>query len=168
MKPQVFRTAVKYRLGVPVLAIETPCNLCKQIIDIYGDHATCCTKKGSLITRHNSLRDLICRFAADGLLNPQLEKKGLLGATSGRRPGDIVLPRWNEDGGLAIDVAVTSPLTKSSNRLVNPCEEYAISQKHRKYDKDFLTSSYIDLGKLVPSTWRKRLSSRSCALQHVN
>ena len=142
MKPQIFRVAVKYRLGVPVLAEEIPCPLCKQTIDVYGDHATCCAKKGNLVTRHNTLRDLVARFATDGLLNPQLEKLGILGATSGRRPADVALPRWNQDGGLAIDVAITNPLTKTSNRLINPCEEYARTQKHAKYDKDFIKAPY--------------------------
>ena len=39
-------------------------------------------------------------------------------------------------------MAVTSPLTKSNNRLENPCEEYALSQKHGKYDKGFVGQSY--------------------------
>lgn len=142
LKPHNFRVAVKYRLGVPVLSEEIPCPLCKQTIDVYGDHATCCKKQGDLILRHNSLRDLIARFAADGVLNPHLEKQGILGPTSGRRPADIALPKWNEDGGLAIDVAITNPLNKSSNRFYEPCEEYALSQKHGKYDRQFLVSQF--------------------------
>ena len=40
LKPRVFRTAVAYRLGLPLLKEEIPCPLCKQTINIYGDHAT--------------------------------------------------------------------------------------------------------------------------------
>jgi hypothetical protein len=40
-------------------------------------------------------------------------------------------------------VAVTSPLAKSSVRLVNPCEEYALSQKHRKYDSSFQGTEHL-------------------------
>ena len=81
-----------------------------QPIDIYGDHATCCSKSGDLIVRHNALRNLVATFAKDGLLSPVLEKKGILGSTPGRRPGDVTIPLWTEGKGLALDIAVTSPL----------------------------------------------------------
>ena len=70
-------------------------------------------------------------IAQEGLLNPQLEKNGILGPTTGRRPGDVTIPNWN-GGGLAIDVAVTSPLTKGNLKSLveNPGEVYARSQKH--------------------------------------
>ena len=92
MKPKNFRMAVKYRLGVEVLEKEIACPFCMQTIDLLGDHATCCKRTSDNITRHNTLRDLIAQFAAGGLLNPQLEKQGILGPTSGRRPGDVTLP----------------------------------------------------------------------------
>ena len=49
LKPRVFRTAVAYRLGVPVLDKEIPCPLCKQTINIFGDHATCCTTTAEIL-----------------------------------------------------------------------------------------------------------------------
>jgi hypothetical protein len=82
MRPRNFTTAVAYRLGMPVLVSEIPCPLCKQPIDIYGDHATCCKVGGDLITRHNSIRDLCDRIASEALLAPVLEKKGILGPTA--------------------------------------------------------------------------------------
>ena len=99
-----------YRLGMKVLDADMPCPLCKQIINTFGDHATCCTKSGDLIIRHNSLRNLVEEFASDGMLSPVLEKEGILGNTTGRRPGDVTIQRWSEGKGLAVDVAVTSPL----------------------------------------------------------
>jgi hypothetical protein len=141
LKPRNFRIAVAYRLGVPVIDNEIPCPRCMQTIDKYGDHATCCSRKGELVVRHNALRDLVHLIAKEGLLNPQLEKHGILGPTTGRRPGDVLIPNWN-GGGLAIDTAITSPLTKSSNRFPYPCEEYATVQKHGKYDAGFVGSSY--------------------------
>ena len=53
----------------------------------------------------------------------------------------MTIPNWSSDP-LAIDVAVTSPLTKASVRLGNPCEEYAANQKHRKYDVSFQGFNY--------------------------
>jgi hypothetical protein len=109
---------------------------------LFGDHATCCTKSGDRIIRHNALRNLVERIASDGLLAPVLEKQGILGPTTGRRPGDVTIPTWADGEGLAIDVAVTSPLQKASVSLFEPCEEYAASQKHGKYDKDFQGTRY--------------------------
>jgi hypothetical protein len=85
---------------------------------IYGDHATCCAKNGDLVIRHNSLRNLVYSIASDGLLQPALEKQGILGPTTGRRPGDVTIPDWKHNNGLAIDVAVTSPLAKDELTFV--------------------------------------------------
>jgi len=125
-----------------VLSNEIPCPLCTQPINIYGDHATCCAKSGDLIIRHNTLRNLVNSIARDGLLNPVLEKNGILGPTTGRRPGDVTIPNWEHGNGLAIDLAVTSPLIKSSMRIKAPCEDYATNQKHRKYDVSFEGTDY--------------------------
>jgi hypothetical protein len=56
--------------------------------------------------------------ASDALLSPVMEKKGILGPTSGRRPGDVTIPIWKDGKALAIDVAVTSPLNKTNLRII--------------------------------------------------
>ncbi len=142
LKPRLFRIAVAYRLGLAVLTSEIPCPLCMQLINVYGDHATCCAKNGDLVIRHNALRNLVYSIASDGLLKPVLEKQGILGPTTGRRPGDVAIPDWKHHNGLAIDVAVTSPLAKRNLRLVSPCEDYAATEKHKKYDTSFEGTSY--------------------------
>ena len=45
LRPRNFRTAVAYRLGVPLFKGEVTCPMCKQTIDVYGDHATCCARR---------------------------------------------------------------------------------------------------------------------------
>ena len=70
LKPRLFRIAVAYRLGLPVLSYEIPCPLCKQPINTFGDHAICCAKKGDLVTRHNAVRNLVYSIASDVLLQP--------------------------------------------------------------------------------------------------
>ena len=153
LKPRTFRTAVYYRMGIPILDQETPCPLCKQTINVYGDHATCCSNSGDLIVRHNALRNLVESIARDGLLSPALEKKGILGDVSGRRPGDVTIPGWDEGGvALALDIAVTSPLNDTNIRVKNPCEQYAKDRKHAKYDKDFKESETHIFGTIVWET----------------
>lgn len=109
LKPKTFRTAVYYRLGVPILEKEIECPMCKQNINVYGDHATCCSKAGDLIVRHNAMRNLVAAIAKEGLLSPILEKKGILGDAPGRRPGDVTIPQWSNGNSLALDIAVTKP-----------------------------------------------------------
>ena len=143
LRPRNFQIAVAYRLGVHVLDQEIPCPLCKQPINLFGDHATCCMKSGDVIIRHNSLRNLVDSIGTDAQLSPIMEKKGILGNTTGRRPGDVTFQRWAEGKGLAIDVAVTSPLAPTYVRLVAPCEDYAATRKHGKYDASFEGTDYI-------------------------
>ena len=96
---------------------------------------------GDMIIRHNSLRNLVEDFETDAKLSPVLEKQGILGNTTGRRPGDVTFEKWAEGKGLAIDVAVTSPLAPT--RMVAPCEWCAATQKHAKYDLSFVGTNYL-------------------------
>jgi hypothetical protein len=112
MKPQAFRTAVAYRLGVAVVPKGTPCPMCKQIMDELGDHAACCTRNGGNIVRHNRVRNLVNHYCVEAMLSPIMEKQGILGPTTGRRPGDVTIPSWSGGDGLAIDVAITSPFSR--------------------------------------------------------
>ena len=62
--------------------------------------------------------------------------------TTGRRPGDVTFQRWAEGKALVIDVAVTSPLVDTYVRLEDPCNWYAATQKHGKYDASFKDTQY--------------------------
>ena len=76
-------------------------------------------------------------------MSPVLEKEGILGNTTGRRPGDVTIQRWAEGKGLAVDVAVTSPLAATYLSKKDPCEWYAATQKHGKYDASFEGTDYF-------------------------
>ena len=78
-----------------------------------------------------------------------MEKKGILGPTSGRRPGDVTIPIWKDGKALAIDVAVTSPLNKTNLRIIQPCEDYAQFHKHKKYDPSFQGNPLLVLSHCV-------------------
>ena len=132
MSPRVYLTCL---LGLP---------LCKQTLDIFGDHALCCKKNGDMITRHNRVRNLIFEIADMGLLSPELEKLGILGVTdrSSRRPGDVSFKSWAPNRGLAIDVAVICPLAAAHLKEEEPCEDYAVQHKHARYDASFKDSNY--------------------------
>jgi len=110
-------------------------------MDLLGDHASCCEKTGDILVRHNRIRDLVDSIAAEGMLSPVMEKKGILGDTPGRRPGDVSIPVWSGGKGLAIDVAVTSPFAAYNVGRVDPCEHYSLHRKHEKYDEGFVGAS---------------------------
>src|SRR3954447_17878806 len=97
-------------------------------------------ERGDLIVRHNRIRDLVDKIAREGHLSPVMEKKGILGESSapGRRPGDVTIPIWSEGKGLCVDVAVTCPYTSGNLPREVPCEYFADTLKHRKYDQDFV------------------------------
>ena len=70
-------------------------------------------------------------------MSPIMEKKGILGPVDGRRPGDVTIPIWRSNKGVAIDVAVSSPFGSHNVSLSEPCESYAETKKHKKYDEGF-------------------------------
>ena len=111
---------------------------------IYLAIIRCAAGTGDNITRHNRVRNFIFKLADRGLLNPEMEKQGILGPTdsSKRRPGDVSIPLWSHGRGLAIDVAVICPLASSHITCEEPCENYATHQKHGKYDASFSRSQY--------------------------
>jgi len=143
MSPAVFRTAVRYRLGVPVARAGVNCSFCMQPFDLRGDHAACCKKNADIIVRHNRIRNLISRMAEEGLLSPVLEKRGILGDSKrpGRRPGDVTLPCWRDSKGLAVDVCVTSPFSVKNLYSAAPADDYGL-RKHRKYDEGFVHTAF--------------------------
>jgi len=78
--------------GVPILPKEISCPLCT--INVYGDHATCCSKPvcGDLIVRHNAMRNLVNEIADVACAG----EEGILGNAPGRRPGDVTISLWEK------------------------------------------------------------------------
>ena len=66
LQSEVFRTALKFRLGVPLFDAPCPClsldsdgEACGSEMDVFGDHALCCHHGPSLVFRHNNVRDVL-------------------------------------------------------------------------------------------------------------
>ena len=127
------------RLGLPVLDEEKSCSLCVQTIDVFGDHAACCSMSSDRIHRHNRVRNLLDRICQEGMLAPVMEKKRLLGDVYGRRPGDVTIPVWRANKGLAIDVAVTSFVQFAYLRTMRVLSTW---KKHAYYDDDFKGTAF--------------------------
>jgi hypothetical protein len=141
--PTHFRIAVARLLGLPILPDETSCPSCNSSISRLGDHATACKAAGSLISRHNRLRDCLAGLAREALLSPELEKAGILGDNSKRRPGDVAIPVWLDTGlPLAIDCAVVCPLAPNHLRELEPAETYSRNHKHKVIDHRFVGTGW--------------------------
>ena len=111
-----FRTALKFRLGMPLFSEPFPCAavasngvVCECQMDIYGDHALCCHNGASLLFRHNSIRDILGHAArAAGLSAVVIEKKHQVEGSS-VKPGDITVQHYHS----AFDVTISHPLQKN-------------------------------------------------------
>ena len=87
------------------------------------------------IHRHNRVRNLLDKICQEGMLSPVMD-------ADGRRPGDVTIPVWRANKGLAIDVAVTCPFNSHNLTCKAPCERYASSKKHAYYDEGFKGTAF--------------------------
>jgi hypothetical protein len=113
-----FRVALKFRLGVPVYERPFPCpavsadgKTCREIMDVFGDHALGCRHGPSLVFRHNNVRDILGHAARGaGLAAVVLEKKNLV-TGSKSKPGDITVQQYHRGfTSTAFDVTISHPL----------------------------------------------------------
>ena len=107
LQSEVFRTALKFRLGMPLFDAPFPCpalsssdgKACDSQMDVFGDHAPCCHNGPSLVFRHNNVRDILGHSARGaGLAAVVIEKKNQSAGSSA----------WISDP--AFDVTIAHPL----------------------------------------------------------
>jgi hypothetical protein len=120
MRSDAFRTAMKFRLGLPHFDAPFTCpalsksgQACGGEMDTLGDHALCCHNGTSRVFRHNNLRDILGHSAkAAGLSAVVIEKKNQI-AGSKKKPGDITVQQYHRGfQSSAFDVTVAHPLQK--------------------------------------------------------
>ena len=111
LRPQEFRFAMLYCLGVPIYSSEGPCVACGLPCDVRGDHLISCGAAGERIDRHNQLCDAVYHTAVSALLGPRREDRAILPGAD-NRPADVLLPNWSGGKDAAIDITVVNPLRK--------------------------------------------------------
>ena len=143
MSPDEFRTAVRLRLGEPVMEAGT-CSACGNPCDAFGHHATSCHGRGSLGQRHNHVRDVLFRILKEHACL-QTQKEVVVPIVQDRakvsleRPADVMFV--HAEGGdrrVAVDVAITQPLQQQFVKRASAtarfaANEYATKAKLRKY-----------------------------------
>jgi hypothetical protein len=120
IQSDMFRTALKYRLGFQLYDKPQPCPAvtgsgaaCKEMMDVFGDHSICCKHGPSFIFRHNNVRDILGHAARGaGLAGVVIEKKNQV-AGSTQKPGDITVQQYQRGFPTsAFDVTIAHPLQK--------------------------------------------------------
>jgi hypothetical protein len=135
----MWRTAVRFRLAIPVYIREVMCPLCStEPLDVYGIHSVYCSGADGAIFRHNLVRDTIFTIARQANVTVRKEEGHLLSDTnSGLKPADLLFPSW--DGGLplCLDVSIANSVaTLHAPRPFSPMEPLHLkhSEKIRKYE----------------------------------
>ena len=132
-------------------------------MDSKGYHAVTCTSHGSLIRRHNNLRDIFFTFCEQGRLLPkkepliptkQRDSSGVRRDTDTR--GDILLQSTGTRP-RALDFAVTSPLQSlyvngAAKETGFAAEQYAVRVKEQRYGSGFAEQG-VDFSPMVLETF---------------
>ena len=97
-------------MGVPLLlgTDGTPCPLCGDFVDAFGDHLVACRRNGPT-ERHNAVRDAL--FAACVQAGVPARKEQ--GCEGGTRDADILLHAWNKGRPVAVDIVIEHALAPS-------------------------------------------------------
>eukprot|EP00731_Ephydatia_muelleri_P004695 Em0002g871a len=111
LDPPVHQIAIKWWLGLDT-SQRSQCALCPGIaLDPLGHHAITCKRGGDVVTRHNTLRDVLAEICHRAHLGVQVEAGNDLNADhSHNGPADLLLTNWATCKTAAFDISVTSPL----------------------------------------------------------
>lgn len=156
---QSFTLLLKYWFGIPIFSEMSKCSLCGSSLDVFGDHALHCKKKGNIIRRHDHVRDVLFNFLTIASIQA---KKELVGYIAGEksRVGDLVLP-FSGSGLQAhteclYDVSIFSSLyinrLQSSSERKEYTAELAVLTKlrNRKADNSSLIQTSRGKRKFIP------------------
>jgi len=156
-----FRTALKFRLGIPLYAEPFPCPVvstagleCEAEMDVFGDHAICCNHGTSYLFRHNNVRDILGHSArAAGLSAVVMEQKNQIEG-SNEKPGDITVQQYHRGfTSSAFDVTISHPLQKRYLEVAMEEGGVAAQDAHdRKLQKSLVVCRKEGI-QFVPLAW---------------
>jgi len=134
MSAELYRTALQFRLLMPLFSMSCPCpaNKCKQIRDIFGHHLLSCTGVGNTNTsRHNNVAKALCNLGnATGVTSIFNAKLQLVGTdNSGHlhafKPADVLFSNLSTTA-LCCDITIVSPLSAAKNDSLE-CSQLGLS-----------------------------------------
>ena len=161
LQSDVFRTALKFRLSLPLFTEPFACpalssggTVCDVPMDVFGDHALCCHNGTSIVFRHNNIRDILGHSArAAGLAAVVTEKKNQIEG-SRAKPGDITVQQYHRGFATsAFDVTITHPLQKKFIEIAMEEAGVVAEQAHdRKLQKSLAVCEKEGIH-FVPLAW---------------
>ena len=161
LQSDVFRTALKFRLGMPLFDEPFPCpalsgdgKACASEMAIFGDHAPCCHHGPSLVFRHNNVRDILGHSArAAGLAAVVIEKKNQIDGSKAK-PGDITVQQYHRGFATsAFDVTIAHPLQQKYKDIAMEGPGVVAEEAHdRKLQKSLAVCEKEGIH-FVPLAW---------------
>jgi hypothetical protein len=162
LQSDVFRTALKFRLGIPLFSEPFPCpalsssegKACPSEMDVFGDHAPCCLHGPSLVFRHNNVRDILGHSArAAGLTAVIIEKKNQIDG-SNAKPGDITIQQYHRGFATsAFDVTISHPLQLKYKEIAMEEARVVAEEAHDKKLQKSLAMCEKEGIHFVPLAW---------------
>jgi hypothetical protein len=123
LEPEVFKAVFRFRLGAQIFPAARYCECCQEYqgrdlaraltpaVDVLGDHAISCMKRGLRVTAHNGIRDALHDLCAEACLAPHKEYRAFAASQApevSRMRIDVALIGVSRE--TLVDVALTHPL----------------------------------------------------------
>ena len=180
LSPEEHRCLLKYRLGIPI-TYEHRCSRCLTVQDHWGDHAVNCARTPGVKQRHERLVHALGHLLSLANIRHSINDSNVefLGQDSqgNLRPADILIPNWNGERSLCIDVTIVSPFRRGSNLSSSELVAAAAARKRGKHEAacqqngfDFLpfaTSTFGDMDQDA-TTFLKRVQRALNEAQYLN
>ena len=140
--PRFFRSMIYWRLGLPLYPRGTlsppKCPMHDRgtlhVLDPLGDHAASCIGSIGQTARHNLIRNALKSECEKAGFLASIEGGGIIDATPGRRPADVLIHDYDGASSLCIDVSIIHTLAKSY--LASPTKSLLEAVETRKI-KDY-------------------------------
>nr|GFA01507.1 ABC transporter A family member 9-like [Tanacetum cinerariifolium] len=151
MNGKTYRSVRCYCLGVPLFSASKPCSAYSRVFvwDIYGDHDVSCAGIIGIKHRHNDVRDtLVDSCFRSGISAGKDVDIGLDGRSDKKlHLADMLLYSWDRGQYVCVDLARSSPLTKSG--MIDFAPGWVVidaaHHKHGKYMAKCAAIGYVFL-----------------------
>jgi len=133
--PDIYRDAIRHRLGCQFLPEATTCHCCGKLLDVQCVHAGCCATSEATRSHYAVVRAITAVAKA---IDPTTSREETYGDAR-LRPGDVITNAVLDGRRVAIDVGVTSQAKCTQG---DPIQDYQ-NKKSTSTDTSSKTNSYL-------------------------
>ena len=116
--PDIYRDAIRHRLGCQFLPVATTCHCGGKLFDVQCVHAGCCATSEATRGHYAVVRAIT---AVAKTIDPTTSREETFGDTQRLRPGDVITNAVLDGRRMAIDVGVTSQAKRTQG---DPIQDY--------------------------------------------